>query len=81
MAARLAGLALKEAACAEREGTPDFGMVGQGFGSAVLAAVFPGVVVFLGGWAVVPSRRFWVAPIPGALAGAGLYRAIAGGED
>jgi aquaporin Z len=37
-----------------------------------------GVAVFVGGWAVEQLWLFWVAPIAGALAGAGLYRAIGG---
>ncbi len=37
-----------------------------------------GVAVFAGGWAVSQLWLFWIAPIVGALLGAGLYRAIAG---
>jgi aquaporin Z len=37
-----------------------------------------GVAVFVGGWAIEQLWLFWVAPIAGALAGAGLYRAIGG---
>src|SRR6476659_4433736 len=39
-----------------------------------------GVAVFAGGWALGQLWLFWVAPVVGALVGAGLYRAI-GGED
>jgi aquaporin Z len=38
-----------------------------------------GVALFAGGWAVEQLWVFWVAPIAGALLGAGLYRVI--GED
>jgi aquaporin Z len=38
-----------------------------------------GVALFVGGWAVEQLWVFWVAPIAGALLGAGLYRVI--GED
>lgn len=38
-----------------------------------------GVALFVGGWAVEQLWVFWVAPIVGALLGAGLYRVI--GED
>lgn len=38
-----------------------------------------GVALFAGGWAVDQLWVFWVAPIAGALLGAGLYRVI--GED
>ncbi len=38
-----------------------------------------GVALFAGGWAVEQLWVFWVAPIVGALIGAGLYRLI--GED
>jgi aquaporin Z len=37
-----------------------------------------GVAIFVGGWAIEQLWLFWVAPIAGALAGAGLYRAIGG---
>ena len=39
-----------------------------------------GVAVFAGGWALSQLWLFWVAPIVGALAGAGIYRFI-GSED
>jgi len=39
-----------------------------------------GVALFVGGWAVEQLWVFWVAPIAGALLGAGLYRVI-GEED
>jgi aquaporin Z len=35
-----------------------------------------GVAVYVGGWAVGQLWLFWVAPIVGALVGAGLYRVI-----
>jgi aquaporin Z len=35
-----------------------------------------GVAVFVGGWAVAQLWLFWVAPIAGALLGAGVYRFI-----
>ncbi|WP_338413941.1 aquaporin Z [uncultured Sphaerotilus sp.] len=38
-----------------------------------------GVALFVGGWAVEQLWVFWVAPIAGALLGAGLYRLI--GDD
>jgi aquaporin Z len=38
-----------------------------------------GVALFAGGWAVEQLWVFWVAPIAGALLGAGLYRLI--GDD
>ena len=38
-----------------------------------------GVAVFAGGWALSQLWLFWVAPIVGALIGAGVYRAI--GEE
>lgn len=38
-----------------------------------------GVALFVGGWAIEQLWVFWVAPIAGALLGAGLYRVI--GED
>jgi len=38
-----------------------------------------GVAVFVGGWAVSQLWLFWVAPIAGALLGAGVYRIIGGG--
>ncbi len=37
-----------------------------------------GVAVFVGGWAVAQLWLFWLAPIAGALLGAGAYRFIAG---
>ena len=37
-----------------------------------------GVAVFVGGWAVSQLWLFWVAPIAGALLGAGVYRIIGG---
>jgi aquaporin Z len=37
-----------------------------------------GVALFVGGWAVSQLWLFWVAPIAGALLGAGAYRLIAG---
>ena len=40
-----------------------------------------GVAVFVGGWAVEQLWLFWVAPIVGALLGAGLYRFIGSPES
>ncbi len=37
-----------------------------------------GVAIFVGGWAVAQLWVFWVAPIIGAVAGAGIYRFIGG---
>jgi aquaporin Z len=37
-----------------------------------------GVAIFVGGWAVQQLWLFWVAPIVGALIGAGVYRGIRG---
>ncbi len=37
-----------------------------------------GVAVFVGGWAIEQLWAFWVAPIVGALLGAGIYRVIRG---
>jgi len=34
------------------------------------------VALFVGGWAVEQLRRFWVAPIVGAVLGAVAYRVI-----
>ncbi len=39
-----------------------------------------GVAVFVGGWAVQQLWLFWVAPIVGALLGAGIYKFISGPE-
>jgi aquaporin Z len=39
-----------------------------------------GVAVFVGGWAVAQLWLFWVAPIAGALLGAGVYRFIGSPE-
>lgn len=39
-----------------------------------------GVAIYVGGWAVAQLWAFWVAPIVGALLGAGIYRFI-GSED
>jgi aquaporin Z len=39
-----------------------------------------GVAVFVGGWAVEQLWLFWVAPIVGALLGAGIYRFIGSPE-
>jgi aquaporin Z len=39
-----------------------------------------GVAVYVGGWAVTQLWMFWVAPIIGAVLGAGVYRFI-GRED
>lgn len=39
-----------------------------------------GVAVFVGGWAVEQLWLFWVAPIVGALLGAGVYRFIGSPE-
>jgi len=36
-----------------------------------------GVAVFVGGWAVAQLWLFWIAPIVGAILGAGVYRFIA----
>ena len=40
-----------------------------------------GVAVYVGGWAVAQLWLFWLAPIVGALFGAGAYRFIAGEES
>ncbi len=40
-----------------------------------------GVAVFVGSWAVGQLWLFWVAPIIGAVIGAGIYRYIGGTED
>ena len=40
-----------------------------------------GVAVFVGGWAVAQLWLFWVAPIAGALLGAGVYRALGSRDD
>jgi aquaporin Z len=37
-----------------------------------------GVALFAGGWAIEQLWAFWVAPIVGALLGAGIYRVIGG---
>ena len=37
-----------------------------------------GVAIFVGGWALAQLWVFWVAPIIGAVAGAGIYRVIGG---
>ncbi len=37
-----------------------------------------GVAIFVGGWALAQLWVFWVAPIIGAVAGAGVYRFIGG---
>jgi aquaporin Z len=37
-----------------------------------------GVALYVGGWAVAQLWAFWVAPIGGALLGAGLYRLVGG---
>lgn len=37
-----------------------------------------GVALYVGGWAVAQLWAFWVAPIVGALLGAGLYRIVGG---
>ena len=37
-----------------------------------------GVAIFLGGWAISQLWLFWIAPIIGALFGAGIYRYIGG---
>jgi aquaporin Z len=37
-----------------------------------------GVAVFAGGWALQQLWLFWVAPLAGALLGAGMYRALGG---
>jgi len=37
-----------------------------------------GVAIFVGGWAIEQLWAFWVAPIVGALLGAGVYRVIRG---
>ena len=39
-----------------------------------------GPALFVGGWALSQLWMFWVAPIAGAVAGAGLYRALLEGE-
>ncbi|ODV11301.1 MAG: aquaporin Z [Rubrivivax sp. SCN 70-15] len=40
-----------------------------------------GVALFAGGWAIQQLWAFWVAPIAGALLGAGVYRAIGEGAQ
>jgi aquaporin Z len=40
-----------------------------------------GVALFVGGWALSQLWLFWVAPIAGAVAGAGLYRIIGRSDD
>lgn len=40
-----------------------------------------GVALFVGDWAVAQLWLFWVAPIVGAVIGAGVYRYIGGEED
>jgi len=40
-----------------------------------------GVAVYVGDWALSQLWLFWVAPIVGAVLGAGAYRFIAGAED
>jgi len=40
-----------------------------------------GVAVFVGGWAMAQLWLFWVAPIAGAVLGAGVYRFLGGTKD
>lgn len=40
-----------------------------------------GVAVFAGGWALEQLWLFWVAPLAGALLGAGMYRALGSNAD
>ena len=40
-----------------------------------------GVALFAGGWAIQQLWAFWVAPIVGALLGAGVYRTIGQGAQ
>ena len=40
-----------------------------------------GVAVYVGGWALAQLWLFWVAPIAGALVGAGVYRFIGSDRD
>lgn len=40
-----------------------------------------GVAVFVGDWAIAQLWLFWLAPVAGALVGAGIYRWISTGED
>jgi aquaporin Z len=40
-----------------------------------------GVALYVGGWALSQLWLFWVAPILGALAGAGLHRLVKSSED
>lgn len=40
-----------------------------------------GVALYVGGWATAQLWLFWVAPIAGAVLGAGAYRLIAGGDQ
>lgn len=47
-------------------------------GTSVNPARSTGVALYADGWAVSQLWLFWVAPIAGALLGAGLYRAISG---
>jgi aquaporin Z len=40
-----------------------------------------GVSVYTGGWALDQLWLFWVAPLSGALLGAGMHRALGGDAD
>jgi aquaporin Z len=40
-----------------------------------------GVALYVGGWAVAQLWLFWVAPIVGAVIGAGIYRLVGRGND
>jgi len=40
-----------------------------------------GVALFVGDWAVAQLWLFWVAPIAGAILGAGVYRFVGGREN
>jgi aquaporin Z len=40
-----------------------------------------GVAVFVGGWAIEQLWLFWVMPILGGIAGAFVYRGVAGGRE
>jgi aquaporin Z len=40
-----------------------------------------GVALYAGGWAIAQLWLFWVAPIAGAIVGAGIYRFIGGSKE
>jgi aquaporin Z len=39
------------------------------------------VALYAGGWAIAQLWLFWVAPIAGAIVGAGIYRFIGGSKE